>query len=81
MEDSKNNNKKNLEKPKKDEVSEYKQKSQEELFRAMMVKEMLHKIEDKLQNSDNDRENIVNTIKQVSDESAFIAALKKIKNK
>jgi hypothetical protein len=47
----------------------------------MMVKEMLHKIEDKLQNSDSDRESIVNTIKQVSDESAFIAALKKIKNK
>lgn len=54
-------------------------KSQEELFRSMMVKEMLSKIENKLKSGDS--ENVLKTIKNVADENAFLQALKKIKDK
>ena len=64
-----NDNKKN------DDIPE----NQKELFRSMMVKEMLHKIEDKLKT--NDGENVMNTLKQLSDESQLIEVLKKVKNK
>ncbi len=60
---------------KKDDIPE----NQRELFRSMMVKEMLHKIEDKLRT--NDGENVMNTLKQLSDESQIIEVLKKMKNK
>lgn len=53
--------------------------NQKELFRSMMVKEMLHKIEDKLKT--NNGENVMNTLKQLSDDSQLIEALRKIKNK
>jgi hypothetical protein len=53
--------------------------NQKELFRSMMVKEMLHKIEDKLKT--NNGENVMNTLKQLSDDSQLIEALKKMKNK
>jgi hypothetical protein len=53
--------------------------SQEELFRSMMVKEMLNKIENKLKSDDS--ENVLKTIKNIADESAIIQALKKIKDK
>lgn len=60
---------------KKDDIPE----NQRELFRSMMVKEMLHKIEDKLKT--NDGEDVVNTLKQFSDESQLIEALRRMKNK
>jgi hypothetical protein len=53
--------------------------NQKELFRSMMVKEMLHKIEDKLKT--NNGENVMNTLKQLSDDSQLIEALRKMKNK
>lgn len=54
-------------------------KSQQELFRSMMVKEMLHKIQKKLVEGDN--ESALKTIKNYAEESQFIKALKMMKDK
>lgn len=54
-------------------------KSQQELFRSMMIKEKLRKIQQKL--VENDAESTLKTIKDYAEDSQLIKALKMIKDK
>ncbi len=54
-------------------------KSQQELFRAMMVKEKLKKIQEKL--VENDNEFTLKTIKDYAEDTQLIKALKMLKDK
>ncbi len=54
-------------------------KSQQELFRSMMIKEKLRKIQQKI--VENDAESALKTIKDYAEDSQLIKALKMMKDK